>query len=311
MSTYLVTGGAGFVGSALSIRLIENGHTIYTIDNLSTGYIENIPNSAIFIEGDCSKQETIDKLNNVKFDAIFHIAGQSSGEISFENPLYDINCNTISTLLLLQYALKTKCNHIIYASTMSVYGDHEKQMVSELDETNPKSFYAIGKLASEKYLKVYFETYGVNYTTLRYFNIYGPGQNMLNMKQGMISIFLKQLLDPNYHTITVKGSLERFRDFVFINDVVEITLKALSNPCIQNQIINVGTGVKTNIKSVLNTLMASSGINKKIEEIEGTPGDQFGIYADNTKLLNCINHKFLSFDKGIELFIKSLKSTIE
>jgi UDP-glucose 4-epimerase len=307
MANYLVTGGAGFVGSAISKKLIEQGNAIVIIDNLSTGYIENIPKEAIFIQGDCSKIETIIKLNNQQFDAIFHIAGQSSGEISFEDPVYDINCNTISTLLLLQYAVKTKCNQFIYASTMSVYGDNEKQIVNELDETNPKSFYAVGKLASENYLKIYHNIYGINYTAFRYFNVYGPGQNMKNMKQGMVSIFLEQILNYEYKDITVKGSLERFRDFVYIDDVVEITINTLNSTSMQNQIFNLGTGIKTNIKNVLNTLMKYTKINKQIYESNGTLGDQFGIYANNTKLLNSLNYEFVSFEKGIELFICSLK----
>jgi UDP-glucose 4-epimerase len=308
MGNYLVTGGAGFVGSKLSKALLRLGHEVLIIDNLNTGYIDNIPENATFIEGDCSKQETIDKLNNVNFDAIFHIAGQSSGEISFENPLYDINCNTISTLLLLQYAVKTKCNHIIYASTMSVYGDHEKQIVSELDETNPKSFYAIGKLASEKYLKVYKETYGINYSILRYFNIYGPGQNMENMKQGMVSIFLKQILSDDFSEITVKGSLNRFRDFIYIDDLIEVTLNALNNPRMENQIINVGTGIKTSIKDVLSILMEKTKIIKPVIELEGTLGDQFGIYSNTDKLFSVQKCSFTNFEDGIELFVKSLKS---
>jgi UDP-glucose 4-epimerase len=150
---YLVTGGAGFVGSKLARELLRNGNEVVVMDNLSTGYISNIPQQAHFIEGDCSDPATIEKLEETQFDAIFHIAGQSSGEISFEDPVYDINCNTVSTLLLLQYARRTDCKRIIYASTMSVYGDSPTEMVSEESPTHPKSFYSVGKLASELYFK--------------------------------------------------------------------------------------------------------------------------------------------------------------
>ncbi len=126
------------------------------IDNLSTGYLKNVNPNAIFIKGDCSDINIISKLDRFEFDAILHIAGQSSGEISFEDPIYDINSNTVSTLLLIQYAVKTKCRRFIYASTMSVYGQQgEKICFSEEDQTNPLSFYAVGKLASENYLKIY------------------------------------------------------------------------------------------------------------------------------------------------------------
>lgn len=303
---YLVTGGAGFVGSAIAKQLLSENHQVWIIDNLSTGYLENIPEGAIFIEGDCSQNETISKLSNQQFDAIFHIAGQSSGEISFENPIYDIECNTISTLQLLQYALKTGCKKIIYASTMSVYGDHEKQQVSETDDTNPKSFYAVGKLASERYLDIYQKNYDIDFVALRYFNIYGPGQNMANLKQGMVSIYLKQLIDDSFKEIVVKGSLNRFRDFVFIDDVVKVSIEALHNENMKNQILNVGTGSKTTVREVIESLMQETKIEKQIVELLGTPGDQFGIFADNAQLKEKMNIEFTPFAIGLNLFVKSV-----
>ncbi|NOX14980.1 MAG: NAD-dependent epimerase/dehydratase family protein, partial [Epsilonproteobacteria bacterium] len=122
---FLVTGGAGFIGSAIATRLIKQNHQVYIIDNFSTGNKENIPDGAIFIEGDFGKNKTIEKLNNTKFDTIFHIGGQSSGEISYEDPEYDLSTNTLSTLKLLRYSQKTGCKKFIYASTMSVYGEQE------------------------------------------------------------------------------------------------------------------------------------------------------------------------------------------
>lgn len=306
MKNYLVTGGAGFVGSAIAHKLIKNGHSVYIIDNLSTGYMENVPIEAKLIVGDCSKIDTIIELKNQHFDAIFHIAGQSSGEISFEDPIYDIQCNTVSTLQLLKYALKTGCRKIIYSSTMSVYGDHEKQMVSELDETNPKSFYAVGKFASECYLKLFNKNYDIDFVALRYFNIYGPGQNMANMKQGMVSIYLKQIIDNEFKNVIVKGSLERFRDFVYIDDIVNITIEALENMKMNNLILNVGTGVKTTVNRVIELLMKETNIKKEIIVEDSTLGDQFGIYSNSDLLISCCGYEFKSFENGIKQFVKSL-----
>ena len=214
---FLVTGAAGFIGSALSKRLIELGHKVVTVDNLSTGFVENIPNEVIFVKGDCHDKSLIKSLDKYSFDAIFHIAGQSSGEISFDDPVYDLQTNAESTLLLLKLALKVKCKKFIYASTMSVYGDQGETLVKEDSSLNPKSFYGVGKLASEKYLSI-FQNFGINCTALRLFNVYGPGQNMYNLRQGMVSIFLAQAF--NHNEINVKGSKDRFRDFIFIDDVV-------------------------------------------------------------------------------------------
>ena len=218
MSLFLVTGGAGFVGSKLSIELISQGHDVVVVDDLSTGFVENIHSNSKFIKGNLSNQETIIKLKKFKFDSIFHIAGQSRRNC-FENPVVDLNSNVKSTINLLKYSLDSNCKNFIYASTMSVYGSETSKegligLTNEDQKCNPKSFYAVGKLASEMYLKIY-SSFGIKCTALRLFNVYGEGQNMKNMKQGMASIFLGQAI--NNSSILVKGSKDRFRDFV-VND---------------------------------------------------------------------------------------------
>lgn len=309
MAIYLVTGGAGFIGSAIAKKLLNQGHRVYIIDNLNTGYLENIPKGAIFIEGDFSKDLTIEKLNNIQFDGIFHIGGQSSGEISFENPEYDLNTNTLSTLKLLEYCVKTGCKKLIYASTMSVYGQYDsKEQFSEIDETNPKSFYAVGKLASEKYLKIFSTQFGIDFVALRYFNVYGPGQNLDNLKQGMVSIYLKQFIDKNYEKVIVKGDLKRFRDLIYVDDVVDITIDSMLKCEYNNQIINVGTGKKTTVENILFLINQYLNSSKEIEVVAGTPGDQFGIYADNTKLKEIYKKPLTSFEIGLKNMIDWIKN---
>ncbi len=300
MYRYLVTGGAGFIGSAIAHRLLNRGDEVYIIDNLRTGYLENIPDGAIFIEGDFSRDEIIEKLKDIEFDAIFHIGGQSSGEISFEEPQYDLNTNTLSTLKLLQYAKESSCKKFIYASTMSVYGeDGKREKFSEDDKTNPKSFYAVGKLASENYLDIFQREYGIDFTALRYFNVYGEGQNLENLKQGMVSIYLKQFFDDSFREVEVKGSLDRFRDLIYIDDVVDITIDALNNPKFKNQIVNVGTGRKITVREILELIEKISGIDKEIVVTDGTKGDQFGIYADISKLKSIYSGDLRPFESGL------------
>ena len=190
MNTYLVTGAAGFIGSFVARALLEQGHQVVTIDNLSTGKREVVPEGCIFIEGDDFDEAVIKQLDAYRFDAIIHIAGQSSGEISFEKPVYDLQTNAQSTLMLLNYARNTGCKDFIFASSMATYGDKEDPLVSEETLATPKSFYAVGKLASENYMRIYSQMFGIKCTALRFFNVFGAGQNMDNLKQGMASIYL-------------------------------------------------------------------------------------------------------------------------
>jgi UDP-glucose 4-epimerase len=307
MSKYLVTGAAGFIGANIVQKLLNSGHTVWTIDNLSTGYEDNIPDGCQFIEGDISDDQTIARLKGQYFDAILHIAGQSSGEISFENPTTDINSNAVSTIKLLDYAIKTKCQRFIYASTMSVYGEQNQQEIfNELDRVSPKSFYAVGKLASEHYLRIYHEQYGINYTILRYFNVYGRGQNLNNLKQGMVSIYLKQFIDTSFPVVEIKGSSQRFRDFSEVNDVANVTIESINNLNFYNEIINIGTGIKTTVAEILNLLKKNLNSDKDVVFSKGTTGDQFGIYADNTKLKKIYPKEFILFDQGLQLMLKEL-----
>lgn len=309
---YLVTGGAGFIGSVIAKKLISQGHQVSIIDNLSTGYITNIPKKASFIHGDVSHVDTIEKLNYENFDAILHIAGQSSGEISFEDPVYDLNCNTTSTLRLLDYAVKSGCKRFIYASTMSVYGEQGNiEQFSEKDTCNPKSFYAVGKLASENYMKIYKEQYGINYTSLRYFNVYGAGQNLENLKQGMVSIYLKQFMDDKFCKVEVKGSMKRFRDVSYVDDIADVTIESIWNQDFYNDIINVGSGVKTTVGEMIELMKKLLNSSKEIFISQGTPGDQFGIYANNEKLLKIYQKKFIKFEDGLKTMIDWIKHNKE
>ena len=303
---YLVTGAAGFIGSGIAQKLLDSGHQVTTIDNLSTGYQSNIPKQCVFVRGDVN-DSGVQQLSGEKSDAILHIAAQSSGEVSFENPIYDIESNVISTLCLLDYAVKTGCKRFIYASTMSVYGEQgNKEQFSEVDVARPKSFYAVGKLASEHYLRIYQEQHGIKYTALRYFNVYGEGQNLANLKQGMISIYLKQFIDDTFKEVQVKGSIERFRDFSHINDIVEVSIEAINNKDFYNQIVNIGTGKKTKIKEILQLMKDYLKSEKEIIISEGTKGDQFGIYADVSKLNSLYPRNFISFDEGLKKTVRGV-----
>ncbi len=285
----IVTGGAGFIGSHIVERLISQGYKVTVLDNLSTGYEENIPQKAEFIKLDLGLESSYEVIKKLKCDAVFHLAGQSSGEGSFADPDYDFRSHVFSTFKLLEWGKEIGINRFIYASSMAVYGDPVYLPVDENHPLNPKTFYAAAKISAETYINLY-QTLGINTTIFRLFSIYGPGQNLTNKRQGMISIFLSYMLQSD--PIIVKGSPERFRDFTYIDDVVDLWLMALDNQVTFGRSYNIATGVKTTVKGLLNHLKISFGNQYyPIRIMGGTPGDQFGIVGDITQISNDLKWK--------------------
>lgn len=276
----LITGGAGFIGSWLCQALLASGHEVIVVDNLSTGSRENVPDGARFIELDISIEKNLLKLPK-GVDLVYHLASQASGQVSCEDPLYDSKNNAIGTLAILRWAKETGVDKFIFTSTMGVYADGLlERPTREDDRLNPQSFYGVHKLASEGYVRIYSEE-GLRATTLRLFNVYGPGQNMDNLKQGMVSIYMAYVAKGL--PVEVKGALDRFRDFVYIDDVVDALLRAQSSKA-DGKTYNVATGRRMTVRQVLNAVIDSFGHNLNaypISLLDPTPRDYFGIYGAN------------------------------
>lgn len=282
MRTYLVTGVAGFIGSAVAKRLLDNGDKVIGIDNLSTGHLEQIPNGVEFFQMGVHESDVLNILNKFKFEAIFHIAGQSGGELSYADPVYDLQANAQSTLLLLKYAVSNNCKKIIYASTVSVYGEPENNLeIIESTEAIPKSFYGVGKLASEHYLRIYADQFGIDTIALRLFNIYGPGQNLDNFQQGMTSIFLSQAI-RNKH-VHVKGSKDRYRDLVYIDDTVDAFIETLDDKYKGYHVYNISTSTKTYVHEIVNEIKINLPFDISVEFRGSTPGDVLGYTGSSSK----------------------------
>lgn len=304
----LVTGGAGFIGSNIARRCILDGHDVVIVDNLSTGKAENIPDACTFIEMDISQEKDYEKLVEMEFDAILHLAAQSSGEISDEKPQMDLLVNSLGTLLLLKWAKKKNIKRFIYASSMAVYGTPKTIPVPETENCQPLSFYGISKLTGEHYVQ-HFSNDGLETTIFRMFSVYGPGQNMENLKQGMVSIFMAYLLKKE--TVIVKGSKDRFRDFIYIDDVVDAWLSALNDSKSFGKIYNLGTGMKTRVEELICEEIEAFGLdsNYPVDYKGTTPSDQFGLYSNISKIKNDIgwNPKF-TLNRGLNIMIKWVKN---
>lgn len=303
MNTYLVTGVAGFIGAEVAKYLLSNGNKVIGLDNLSTGYIEHVPNGVEFYEIGVHEPKVIDILKKYHFEMIFHIAGQSGGELSYADPVYDLQANTQSTLLLLRYAVENNCKKFIYASTVSVYGDYIKENITEDMLIKPKSFYGVGKAASESYLRIYAEQFGLDTIALRLFNVYGPGQNLKNLQQGIVSIFLSQALN-NKH-IHIKGSKDRFRDIIHIDDVVNAFITVMNEKFKGYNFYNVCTGKKTLVGDLIKIIRQNLPFDVSYKYEGSTPGDVFGYTGSPNKLINQSNWMpKIDLDYGIKEMIK-------
>ena len=277
---YLITGGAGFIGSYLARRLLEHGDDVTIVDNLLTGSNLNVPDEAECIELDIGTPDAFRRLPKHPVDAVLNLAAQSSGEISFERPEYDLTTNVVGTFNMLQSCKFTGTERFVFASSMSVYGAADETPVSEDRHQQPQSFYGASKLAGESYVNL-FGRLGLQTTMLRLFNLYGPGQNLENLRQGMVSIYLYFVL--NEEPVLVKGSGERFRDHVYVDDVVDAWLSVLHDPISFGRTYNVGSGTKTRVHQSVAGLVRAFGKDPETYPVQyagDTPGDQFGIRAN-------------------------------
>ena len=300
----MVTGVGGFIGSHVARRIVEEGHRVFGVDDFSSGYRENVPPGLELIVHDLAKRD-IHRFLPEKCDVILHIAGQSSGEISFDDPVVDLEKNTVSTLNLIRYGISVGAQRLVYASSMCVYGNAEDRPVREETDCHPLSCYGTGKLAAERYLSIYEEK--LPYVAFRMFNVYGPGQDMANLRQGMVSIFLAQML--NGGNVHVKGSLERFRDFIFIDDVVEAWWRTTISDRADGQVINLGTGQRTTVLALLES-MARHFPEATWFSRGQTPGDQPGICADTSRLRSILGLDGLTnLNDGMDRFVAWAKDS--
>jgi len=299
----IVTGGAGFIGSHLVKRLLSLGHEVVIIDNFSSGNRGNVPAGINCMEIDLSETDFITRLPDGNYDAVCHLAAQSAGALSAEKPLYDLQTNAISTLLLSRWCIDQGISRFLYASSMVAYGNSDKSPVSENELCIPRSYYGVSKLTSEHLLRL-ASADGLDVTSFRMFSVYGPGQDLGNVKQGMVSIFLSYMLRGV--EVPVTGSLERFRDFVYVEDVVDAWVSALSMSHTPAQAYNVGSGYGTSVRDLLSSLINALNLSSDypIRELEGNLSDQFGLYADISNTINDLGwNPQTSLDDGLQLMV--------
>jgi len=300
----LVTGGAGFIGSHLADRLIEDGHRVLVVDNESTGRSENVPPAAKYIRADVSNQEELEPAFAAGVDAVCHIAGHVSLIGSFADPIKDLRINLQGTVNVLQLCLRHRVPRLLYASSMTAYGRNGVLPTPENTPCEPISYYGITKYAGERYVHTTAERPDLDFdfrvTSFRMYNVYGPRQALDNPYQGVLGIFIGNVIRGE--PITIFGDGEQTRDFIYISDVVEAWATALQNPASYGHSFNLGCG-RLSINQVADHVLAAFErvrANYRVNYRPSRPGEQRHTEADITKARTILRWRpRTTFDRGM------------
>lgn len=307
---YLVTGGAGFIGSSIVKKLLNCGCKVRVLDNFSFGKKENLTgfeknkNFELFVGDITDKKTCLNAVKNIKY--VLHQAALKSVSKSFENPdIYnDVNIN--GTVNLLEACVKNKIKTFVFASSSSVYGDVKKFPQKEKIEKNPLSPYALSKLTGEHYCKIFNNMYDLNTVCLRYFNVFGPNQPAEDEYSAVIPLFIKSILKNKQPFIY--GSGKQSRDFVFIDDVVNANLNACKIKNLNGVCLNIANGKDTSIISLYKTINKIVKKNIKPKFKPKKQGEIFKSLADIKKAKKMIKYNPLfNFEENLKITIESFK----
>lgn len=298
MMKAVVTGGAGFIGSHLVEELILKGADVHVLDNMISGNIHNIHRLAVIHHLDICSNDAKEMILREKPDVVFHLAAQADVGRSILDPKYDADVNINGTINVLEACQQASVQKIIFASTSAVYGNIQKEMVTEEDLPVPISYYGLSKLTAESYIRLFGQLYGLSYTILRYANVYGPRQSAKG-EGGVIAVFLDRI--NKGMPVSIHGNGEQTRDFIFVKDVVRANLAAVEGG--HQEIIQVSTAQRTSVNHLLKMLTQIHGSNIHSINTEARDGD-----IKHSCLHNKKAQKLLQWEPQVKMF-KGLKET--
>lgn len=298
----LITGGLGFIGSHIANELLKSNEVVI-LDNLSTGKINNLNNpnheNLKIVKEDIRNTNLDDLTSNI--DYIFHLAAMASVPLSIDKPVECNDINLNATVKLLKSAVDNDVEKIIFSSSSAVYGQNKNMPLKESEQPQPMSPYASSKASCELYMQSFYDSYGLNYTSLRYFNVFGPGQDKNSQYAAVIPNFISALLEDSQPEIYGDG--EQTRDFVYVKDVVRANINAAESDF--NGIVNIASGEKLSINQLYEIVKNTLDSNIKPIYLPKRQGDIKHSLADITQMEK-INLKIDTCD-----FEKQLTDTIE
>ncbi|MFA5133804.1 MAG: NAD-dependent epimerase/dehydratase family protein [Patescibacteria group bacterium] len=296
MGKFLVTGGAGFIGTSLVKELLSQGHEVVVLDNYSGGKKEErIQAGAAYVKGDIRKPEDLNKVCEKGFDGIFHLAALPRVSFSVEHPATTHETNVTGTLNVLIAARDHKIKRVIFSSSSSIYGNQEVYPVKEDFSPSPISPYALHKYIGERYCRLFSDLYGIETACLRYFNVYGPYFDPEGAYALVIGKFLKQKKEGR--PMTVCGDGEYFRDYTYVSDIAAANILAMNSQKLgKGEVFNIGNGIPHSVNELVEMIGGDSVF------VPERPGDVRFTQADYLKAKEFLNWEpKINLEEGLKL----------
>src|SRR5688500_13523537 len=300
MATYLVTGGAGFIGSHLTEELVRRGHTVRVADSLVTGKRQNLDHipSVDFREGDLAELAFAQSVAQ-GCDYVLHQAAIPSVPRSVKDPITSNKANVDATLNVLVASRDARVKRVVFAGSSSAYGNTLTLPKHEEMPNSPLSPYALQKVVGEQYLQMFTRLYGLETVSIRYFNVFGPRQDPSSPYSGVISVFATALLENRSPTIFGDG--EQTRDFTYVANVVDGVLRACEAPGASGEVINVATGGRISLNALFAGMRKLIGADAEPKYAESRAGDVRDSQADIGKARNLLGYRpIVSFEDGLK-----------
>jgi UDP-glucose 4-epimerase len=311
MSLCLVTGGAGFIGSHIATALLERGHTVRALDDLSTGKRENLAHLAghvELVEGDICNVATVERCMP-GVEVVFHLAARASVPRSVEHPRPANEINVTGTLNLLIAARQARARRFVYSASSSAYGDTPVMPKVETMRPQPLSPYAVSKLAAEHYCSCWSNVYGLQTISLRYFNVFGPRQDPKGAYAAVIPAFVSRMLKGERPVIYGDG--EQSRDFCFIENVVQANMLAAEAPGVHGEVVNIACGQRTSLNQIVADINKLLGTDIPPAHEAPRPGDVRHSLADISAAQRVIGYEpRIMFPEGLRRSIEWYKENL-
>lgn len=311
MAKFLVTGGAGFIGSHIVERLVKEGHSVRVLDDLSTGELSNLQpiiKDIDFVLGSvCDADVCRKSTQGIEF--VLHQAAVASSPISVDEPMRTTEVNVQGTLQLLLAAKESKVERFVCASSCSVYGNSEKLPFKENSLVMPISPYAVSKYVQELYCYSFYKVYGLPTVSLRYFNVYGPRQRPGSRYSSVIPAFARALLSSS--SPVLHGDGLQSRDFIYVEDVVSANISSCWAKGAVGKAINIGSGVETTVVDLLRKMEKIANVSLPVTFASSRPGDLRRAVADTTLASELLNFRAKwSLDEGLKLTLDWLRENL-